>query len=341
MILGVDIGGANTKAASSDGRFAEIRYLPLWKRSPLGDHLAGLSSRLRPDAVGVVMTGELADCFESRREGVMFIASEVKRAFDCTVHFWGLGGFHESISGDNALDLAAANWSASIALLLRDIGECIFVDMGSTTTDIIPVIDRPLSGCTDLKRLMRGELIYTGVLRTNLAALLPCVYLSCGSAPLSSELFSITADAYLALGDIKPDAYSCETPDSGPKSREGALRRLARTVCSDLDELGEDGALSIAAQAKSRQISIISSGISRIAERHNIRRIVAAGVGEFIVEAACERAGLECIRLSEIYTERLSDVFPAFAVARLLSERYPVSQIRAENCEDQRGYHEP
>lgn len=341
MILGVDIGGANTKSASSDGRFAEIKYLPLWRRCPLGEHLAKLSSRLNPDAVGVVMTGELADCFESRREGVMFIAAEVERAFECAVHFWGLSGFHRNASGENAMDLAAANWSASAALLLKDIGKCILVDMGSTTTDIVPVVDRPLSGCTDLKRLMRGELLYTGALRTNLAALLPQVELSGGSAPLSSELFSITADAYLALGDIEPDAYSCETPDGGPKSREGALRRLARTVCSDLEELGEDGALSIASQARSRQISIVSAGISRIADMHNIRRVVAAGVGEFIVKAACERAGLECIRLSDIYGKSLSDVFPAFAVARLLSERYPVSQVRSENCEKQRGYHEP
>lgn len=324
MILGVDIGGANTKAASSDGRFAEIVYLPLWKRCPLEEHLADLSSRLKPDAVGVVMTGELADCFESKMEGVMFIAAAVEETFDCPVRFWGLSGFHESVSKENAMDLAAANWSASVSLLLRDIGECIFVDMGSTTTDIVPVVDRPLSGCTDLKRLMRGELLYTGLLRTNLAALLPCVELSGGSAPLSSELFSITADAYLALGDIEPDEYSCETPDGGPKSREGALRRLARTVCSDLDELGEDGALSIAAQARSRQISVISNGISRVAERHKIRRVVAAGIGEFVVEAACERAALECTRLSEIYSKRISDVFPAFAVARLLSERYPV-----------------
>lgn len=327
MILGVDIGGANTKAASSDGRFAEIIYLPLWKRkrSPLGEHLAGLSSMLKPNAVGVVMTGELADCFESKRAGVMFIATAVEEAFDCPVRFWGLSGFHESVSRENALDLAAANWSASVNLLLRDIGGCIFVDMGSTTTDIVPVVDRPLSGCTDLMRLMRGELLYTGLLRTNLAALLPCVELSGGSVPLSSELFSITADVYLALGNIEPDAYSCETPDGGPKSREGSLRRLARTVCSDLEELGEEGALSIAAQARSRQISIISTGISRVAERHNIRRVVAAGIGEFIVETACERAGLECIRLSDVYSERLSSVFPAFAVARLLSERYSVS----------------
>lgn len=335
MILGVDIGGANTKAASSDGRFAEIKYLPLWKKAPLGEHLSALRSRLRPDAVGVVMTGELADCFVSRREGVMLIAAAVERAFDCPIRFWGLSGFHESVSGENALDIAAANWSASVRLLLRDIGKCVFVDMGSTTTDIIPVVDRTLSGCTDLRRLMRGELLYTGVLRTNLAALLPCVELYGDSAPLSSELFSITADVYLALGDIKTEEYSCETPDGGPKSREGALRRLARTVCSDLDELGEDGAISIAAQAKSRQISIISSGISRVADMHKIRRVVAAGVGEFIVKAACERAGLECIRLSEIYTKRLSDVFPAFAVARLLSEGYPVGEVRAENCEDQ------
>ncbi len=317
MILGIDIGGANTKVASSDGRFVDIRYLPLWKRSPLDEYLLELRD-LEPEAVGVVMTGELADCFQSKREGVLSITSSAKRVFGCDVYFWGLNGFCSSVSQETALDLAAANWSASATLIARDFGECIFVDMGSTTTDIIPIKDRPLAAHTDLQRLIRGELIYTGLLRTNLAALLPSVKIAGGVARLSSELFSITADVYLALGDIEEGDYSCETPDNGPKIQEGALRRLARTVCSDLDEIGEKGAMSIARQAKAHQISIIADGISRISQRHGIKRVVAAGIGEFVVEEACKHAGLECIRLSAIYDHKISIVFPAFAVARLL-----------------------
>jgi len=134
MMLGLDIGGANTKAASSDGAYAESVYLPLWKRAPLAETIAGFAAQ-KPEAVAVVITSELADCFSCKREGVENIMAVVLQAFSCPVHFWGAGGF----GWRDPLDLAAANWSASAALVSREVGDCLFVDMGSTTTDIIPI----------------------------------------------------------------------------------------------------------------------------------------------------------------------------------------------------------
>ena len=135
MILGLDIGGANTKAASSDGLFAESVYLPLWKHAPL-DEVLRLLALQEPQAVAVVITGELADCFSTKREGISrALLRAVKRAFSCPVYFWGASGF----AWTDPLELAAANWSASAALLAREVGDCLFVDMGSTTTDLIPI----------------------------------------------------------------------------------------------------------------------------------------------------------------------------------------------------------
>lgn len=313
MILGLDIGGANTKAASSDGLYAESTYLPLWKNAPL-DKLLSRFAAMSPQAVAVVITGELADCFSCKREGIESLMSAVKRAFSCPVYFWGLNGF----GWMDPLEVAAANWAASAGLVAREMGDCLFVDMGSTTTDLIPIKGRPLAAKTDFLRLARGELVYMGMLRTRLDALLPAARIRGGRVPLSPELFAIIADAHLVLGRIGVDRYSCETADGAGKDRDSALRRLARSVCADLEEIGESGALAIAEQACDRQKKILVDAMEKQAEKHDLSRVIAAGIGEELIADAASFLGLECIRLSERYGPRISDVFPAYAVARLL-----------------------
>lgn len=313
MILGLDIGGANTKAASSDGCFTDSVYLPLWKNATLSNVLDGFAD-LSPEAVAVVMTGELADCFPDRLIGVLSIKASVEDAFHCPVYFWGINGFQWK----EPSELAAANWSASAALLGREIGDCIFADMGSTTTDLIPIKGAPLAAKTDFKRLARGELVYTGLLRTNLCALLHEARIRGDNIPLSSELFAITADAYLALGDISSESYACDTPDGAGKDLEAALRRLARAVCADLREIGEGGCLAIADQVRDCQFKVAVNAIELQAKRHELSRVVAAGIGERVIARAARFLGMDYTMLSKRYSRRISDIFPAYAVAKLL-----------------------
>lgn len=313
MILGLDIGGANTKAASSDGLYAESIYLPLWKKAPL-DEVLGRFASIQPQAVGVVITGELADCFSSKREGIESLMATVTRAFSCPTYFWGGSGF----GWKDSMEIAAANWAASAALLAREVGDCLFVDMGSTTTDLIPIKGRPLAAKTDYLRLARGELVYMGLLRTRLDALLPVARIRGDRIPLAPEFFAIIADAYLALGRIGEDRYTCETADGADKSRTSALRRLARSVCADLEEIGEAGALAIANQACLRQKGILVDAMEKQAEKHGLSRVAAAGIGEELIADAASFLGLGCIRLSERYGPGTSNVFPAYAVARML-----------------------
>jgi probable H4MPT-linked C1 transfer pathway protein len=313
MILGLDIGGANTKGASSDAKLATSIYLPLWKDAPLQVVLDGYAAQ-KPEAVAVVITGELADCFRCKEEGIRSIMAEAKNAFSCPVYFWGVDGF----AWKDPLELAGANWSASAALLCRDVGNCLFVDMGSTTTDLIPIKGEPMAAKTDFLRLARGELVYMGRLRTRLDAVLPVAHVNGYDVPLSPELFAIIADAYLALGQILEDRYTCDTADGADKGRCSTLRRLARSVCADLEEIGEAGALAIAEQARDRQMKKLVAAIDRQAEKHELPKVAAAGIGEELIAKAASFLGLECIRLSEMYGSKISDVFPAYAVARML-----------------------
>jgi len=314
MILGLDVGGANTKVASSDGLFVKIEYLPLWKDAPLEALLCQISNDTNPSALGVVMTGELADCFSDKRSGILHIMGAIERSFSCPIRFWGAKGF----GWTSYLELAAANWSASAALISEEIGDCIFIDMGSTTTDLVPIKNGARAALTDYERLARGELIYSGLLRTNLAALLSSVEIGGRKVPLSSELFAVTADAYRALDEMSDESYSIETPDCGDKDREAALNRLSRTVCADLEEIGLDAALDIARQAKARQIEVLKCALGKMASEYELEQVVAAGIGEEIIAKAARELDLGYLSLSRKYGNDISAVFPAYAVARLL-----------------------
>jgi (4-(4-[2-(gamma-L-glutamylamino)ethyl]phenoxymethyl)furan-2-yl)methanamine synthase len=313
MILGLDIGGANTKASSADGQLVESVYLPLWREAPLDKNLKRLAG-MKPQAVGVVITGELADCYQSKAEGIASIKAAVERAFACLICFWGVNGF----DWHNTMELAAANWSASASLVLQDFGDCLFVDMGSTTTDLIPIIGKPLAASTDYHRLINGELVYTGMLRTSLGSLLCAAEIEGCTVPLSPEFFAITADAYLVTGWITADQYTCDTPDGSGKDRASALRRLARTVCADMDEISRTTVTEIAQQACDCQLQLVHSAIERQSQKHSLDLVVAAGIGEKIIAQACDHLGLLCTSISEKYGPLISNVFPAYAVAKLL-----------------------
>lgn len=316
--LGIDIGGANTKIATSDGGIAELYYLPLWKDTTLPQSLKDIAKRLKPDMVGVVITGELADCFEDKLQGLNFIMKAVEDAFGCEVRYIDTGGdIHKH--GDELRNLAAANWAASSRLIGEEIGDCIFVDVGSTTSDIIPIVNaKHVASTTDFKRLLASELVYMGTLRTNVAALVDKVELKQGTCRVSSELFTTTGDVYLLLEDIRKEAYTCTTADGAGKSRLETMRRLARLVCADLEEISDNDIMEIAHQIKEKQISLLTEAISIVSEKHGIRRIVAAGIGEFMIIEAAGRLGMECISVADKWGKDISDVFPAYAAAWLI-----------------------
>lgn len=318
MILGIDIGGANTKIASEDGNIVELHYIPLWKNTKLPEVLLDIANRLEPEKAGVVITGELADCFPDKDTGLSYIIDAVNNAFS-DAYFLDSGGI---FTKEKRRSIAAANWMASALLAGREYKNCIFVDTGSTTTDIIPVRNGvPHAHGTDFERLKNNELVYTGALRTNIAAILDKVTLGGAYCRTSSELFAITADAYMVLGMISGEEYTCDTPDGAGKSLIDAKRRLARVVCADLSEIGDAELVLVAQQVMEKQVNSIAGALHHVANRHGIRRIVACGLGEFLVEKAAHETGFECIRVSKKFGKEISKVFPAYAVARMLAEK--------------------
>ena len=184
-IAGFDIGGANTDLAIIDFEKGEIKnievdfeYLPMWSNNDDLSHvLIELIEKICPvseiDAVGISMTAELVDAYDTKKEGVLDVVRKCEETFTCPIAYVGVDGMlsKEEIE-KTPLKAAAANWiaTAQIATLISD--NCIFIDTGSTTTDIIPIRDAKecAIGKSDFDRSATGELVYTGTLRTNLAS---------------------------------------------------------------------------------------------------------------------------------------------------------------------------
>jgi len=315
MILGIDIGGANTKIASKDGKLVELHYIPLWKNSRLPEALLDIAKRLKPEKAGVVITGELADCFPDKDAGLSYIIDAVNNAFQNAYFLDSEGNF----SKEKRRSIAAANWMASALAVGKEYENCIFLDIGSTTTDIIPIKNgKPLASKTDFERLKKGELVYTGALRTNIAAILKYVNIRGEKSRVSSELFAIAADAHLLIGNISPETYTCDTPDGAGKTSIDAKRRIARVVCADLTEISDDEIISIARQVMEAQVNDIREALKEQVKKHDISRIIACGLGEFIAREAAKDLSFDFVLVSERYGGDISKVFPAYAVARLL-----------------------
>jgi hypothetical protein len=248
-VLGWDIGGANIKAAvvraGPEGRAVDVvsRPFEIWRdRRALADVLRAVAAELpAADAVAVTMTAELSDAFRTKREGVGFVLDAVERVASAPVRVFTTGGAFVDAATARArpLEAAASNWVATAALVARSVSEAILVDVGSTTTDVVPIRDGRIAalGRTDPERLLAGELVYTGVLRTNVAATVRRVPLRGGECPVASELFAVSGDVHVLLGALRPEDYTVPTPDGRSATAAFAAERLARVVCADREML--------------------------------------------------------------------------------------------------------
>jgi probable H4MPT-linked C1 transfer pathway protein len=335
VLLGWDIGGVNTKAARVDMEgdrptltAAASAALEMERSSAeLVPTLRRLAGRLggAPAAHAVTMTAELSQAFRTKREGVGFVLDAVAAAFPGeTVSVYGIEGeFFDPIDArERPLEVAAANWAATARFVGQQMPDCLLVDIGTTSTDIIPLVGAgPMTvGRTDPERLLSGELVYTGALRTPVEAVSRAVPLWGGLCPLAAERFAVIGDVYLWLGALEADDYTVATPDGRPATREFAGERLARAVCADAEMLDEEAVGTIARALAEAQVLLVADAVRRARARHpRITTAVVTGLGDFIAAEAARRQGLEVSHLAD----RIGDAArtaPAAAVAWLLAE---------------------
>lgn len=336
-VAGFDIGGANTDLAVIDFEGDEIKnievdfaYLPMWSNNEdLSQALVELIENICPvseiDAVGISMTAELVDAYDTKKEGVLDVVEKCEQTFNCPIAYVGIEGMMSKTEiRKTPLKAAAANWiaTAQIATLISD--NCIFIDTGSTTTDIIPIKDgvECAIGKSDFDRSATGELVYTGTLRTNLASFLDKVELNGKEYRVASELFAQTADVYMVLDLITEDDYVCDTFDGESKSKMDCAKRIARVVCADLEMLSMDDIVEMSRFIHQKQVEQIADGLKQVHETQSIDLIVVTGLGKDILDKpAAELLGLEVKSMGDILTDEECVVAPAVGTA-VMMKRY-------------------
>jgi probable H4MPT-linked C1 transfer pathway protein len=325
MRLAVDIGGANTKAAWFDGELVRTLTRPfeVWRDR---EALAGVLREVGAgpsDAVAITMTAELSDAFRTKREGVSLVLDAAQAAFgDRPLSVLTTAGELVTVEEARARpwDVAAANWVATALAVAAMYPDALLIDVGSTTADVVPIAAGRVAATAnnDLERLLAGELVYTGVLRTNLAAIAPRVPVRGDWCPVSSEYFAISADIHLVLGHLEPETYDCPTPDGRPPTVAFARERIARLVCSDLEQLGEGDVDAIAAFLYGEQIRQIEDAARR-AQLPADAPVVAVGSGAFLGREVAAR--LDRTVADAPWGAAGGEVAPAAALAALLAAR--------------------
>ena len=336
VVIGWDIGGAHLKAARvKNGRVEAVvqAATPLWLGlDSLHAAFDALCAELgRADRHVITMTGELCDAFPSRREGVAGLAKIAAKhlAPAAPSLYAGRAGFVDlSEAASHAADIASANWHASAAVVALKLRDALFIDIGSTTTDIVPIVGGRVAaaGYSDAARLASGELIYTGMTRSFVMSLASQAPFRGAWTPLMNEYFASSADVHRILGDLPDGADKMATADGRQKTVEASQARLARMIGREADEGADSEWTQLAAwfaEAQTRQIT--DAALLRLS-RNDLAAaapVVAAGVGTSLAAEAARRLGRRCLGFSSLIAGPVdaSHCAPAVAVALLGANR--------------------
>jgi (4-(4-[2-(gamma-L-glutamylamino)ethyl]phenoxymethyl)furan-2-yl)methanamine synthase len=286
-IAGIDIGGANIKYCQSDG-YTLNTIFPLWKKK---NSLPAILEKIIPakkiSTLAITMTGELCDCFKTKTEGVRYILNSIpKKQFTPLV--WTTN--QNFIPLDNAIQnpriCAASNWLGLASFIAKQHPENfgLSIDIGSTTTDVTSIDqgNPSPSGITDTQRLKYGELIYTGMKRTPMASLLGSKY--------AQEYFATISDAHLLVNNLEEDEEETETADGRSFTKTNSVRRIAKMLCADQNEIPMSRIIKTSELAIKTQIKWITMALKKHLQRKDQepKWISISGSGETLAKLIIE-----------------------------------------------------
>lgn len=338
--IGWDIGGAHLKVArvDADGTVVHAAQYatPLWRGL---DVLDSLLARMGGDGDfaqarhALTMTGELVDLFPDRDTGVRRLLDLFLARFDAarTSVFAGARGLIAVPEAHGCTtSVASANWLATASCAARHVAHGVLVDVGSTTTDIVPIAGHvPCHrGSDDWRRLQCGELVYTGVVRTPVMALAQRVPFAGCWQNVAAELFATAADVHRIDGSLDEADDMQETPDLRGKSVGESIARLARMLGTEpaADDSDRVHWRTLARHLALRQLLLLDRAFQTVRARMGagpVPVVIGAGAGAFMAQRLAARQGCPYVAFADLLPRRavarrvVAACAPAVAVADL------------------------
>jgi probable H4MPT-linked C1 transfer pathway protein len=339
-IFGWDVGGAHVKVSLTDGHGAVLDIAqwacPLWQGLDHLERTIDLVFERWPAAQtaaaqhAVTMTGEMVDLFEDRAQGVRAIAAALAQRLGPRLRFYAgdAGWLTPQTCAAGWRSVASANWLATARWVAARVSDALLVDIGSTTTDIIPLA----GGCvvaraaTDAGRLATGELVYQGVVRTPLCGIAQRIEFAGAAVNVMNEWFATTADVYRLTGELAPQYDLYPSADQGPKTQSASRTRLARMIGRDAHEADPAEWRRFALRWRELQMREIGVNLARVTAAHPelaAAPLVGAGCGRFLAAALAReeaRGYIDFGALAAVPASRLdwaATCAPSVAVALL------------------------
>jgi probable H4MPT-linked C1 transfer pathway protein len=313
--IGWDLGGAHLKLAIFDGSW-RLRHvaqipMPLWQGI---DHLEAAFAAVGRDwpladyEHVLTMTGELVDLFESRNHGVCELAhkaAEILPKGRLRLYAGPAGYVSPTGVESYAAQIASANWYATTDWLAQQLSNGVMIDIGSTTTDLLPFSEGRVGsrGYSDRERLICDEMIYSGVVRTPVMAVVQRVPFANDWQLVANEHFATMADVYRILGWLPEGADQHPSADGNAKSAQASRRRLARMLGTDAAAGREADWMNLAGFVADRQMDTISLSLQRLLSGGlpADAPLVGAGVGRFLAERIAGRLGRSFVDIDQCF----------------------------------------
>jgi probable H4MPT-linked C1 transfer pathway protein len=341
-ISGWDIGGAHLKVArcDPDGNLQHVIQIacPLWQGiTQLASAIETVFKTLgnQHDITAITMTGELVDIFPNREAGVAGILSCVAQYIDpdkIVVYGAEAGWLKLEQATQQWQHVASRNWQASASLVAHVIPEGLFIDIGSTTCDIIPLNNGLTTshGLNDFERQTSCELLYTGAIRTPLIALSQNAPFNGNLVSLAAEVFATTGDCWCLLGLLDPASIQDNSADGQPWQADFCASRIARLLGTDANQANLAQWQQLAQWFAEQQSHLVSNAMLHVLSAHAEivadAPIIGAGVGRFIAKTCAQRLNRPYLDFNEILSSQhpaSADHAPAVAVALLAQQQLP------------------
>lgn len=337
--IGWDIGGAHLKVIAMDRsgyiHFVKQQATPIWQglehlstaiidtRKHLTDH---------PKTHVITITAELTDHFKDRQTGTKKILQCLHNELageTYQIYTYTQGLIPATQADQHITEIASANWHATASFVAQQKEIGILIDIGSTTTDIIPFAqNRPINiAYSDHHRLRKHELLYTGVIRTAVMAILNKIYFDGQWQNIIAEKFSTMSDIYHLTGILNPDHASIITADGAGKSKRDSARRLARMIGLDLNDTDSiKPMIDIAEYIASVQLAQINTALLTVLSRPETQQttqLIGAGWGNFIAQKLATQNNMQYTEFTELLnipkaeTPALRNCESAIAIAQI------------------------